>query len=105
MSDSPDGSEVEIVAIAKHTEKTYILALRGCEPRLVPYQATGSRTPRFYMPARLVVVRRDGNVVSIKLSGPKIKKDGTPGSQWCDEGFLKRDRLPKWLDSIVRGLA
>lgn len=91
------------VDIKSRTEKTYTVTLDGCEPRQWPY----SRTDRRYTPRRLIVVKRDGNVYSIELIGPILKKDGTDGGQDARERFysFSSTERPAWLDSIVGGLA
>lgn len=86
--------------IKAQTEKTYTVFLGGAEPRPWPYSTT-----RIYRPARLVVVKRDGNVVSVELTGPQVKKDGTDGGSWTTERFYGRRDWPAWFLPIIGGLA
>lgn len=93
-------ADVVVLGINSTTRKTYTVVLDGAEERLWPY--SNSRT---YRPRRLIVQKQDGNVASVELSGPQIKKDGTEGANWATECFYgERDRTP-WLNSIIGGLA
>lgn len=89
-----------VLSIASRTEKTYTIRLAGCAPRPWPYSNT-----RTYRPTRLTVVKRDGNVDKVELSGPQIKKDGTEGQQSTREWLHRQKDWPSWLASIVGGLA
>lgn len=92
-------TKVEIGDIKSLTEKTYTVTFDGAEPRDWPWSSN-----RTYRPCRLVVVKRDGNISKVELSGPMVKKDGKDGAQWAHERFHGEKR-PSWLTSIIGGLA
>jgi hypothetical protein len=91
--------QAQVIDIKSRTDKTYTITLAGCEPRSWPY------TKRTYRPTQLTVVKRDGNVSSVELRGPQVRKDGTDGSQWATERFYRYDERPAWLTHIIAGLA
>lgn len=92
-------SEPRVGDITSTITKTYTITLAGCEDRQAPHST------RTYRPARLVVVKRDGNVSMVELSGPNIRKDGSASSQGTRETFYSRRDWPEWLASIIGGLA
>lgn len=102
MSDRNDATEIgpKVVAVKSTTEKTYTVTIEGAGARAWPYSVA-----RIYRPARLTVLKRDGNVARVELGGPQIKKDDGDGTQWATEVFYGAKDRPDWLNPIIGGLA
>ena len=92
---------MNVTKIDSRTVKTYTLTVEDGEVRDQPYTRSGRR----YRVQRITVVKRDGNVDSVKLSGSVLKKDGTEGQVQADERIYGQRQWPEWLHGIVRGLA
>ena len=92
---------MKITEIKSNTVKTYILTVEDGEVRPQPYTRTG----RTYRVEQIVVVKRDGNVSSVELRGPVLKKDGNRSLNGAHESLYGRRSWPEWLHGIVGGLA
>lgn len=91
-----------VANIRSRVVKTYWIALTGGEVRPVPYSSVSGRT---YRVRRIVVTKVDGNVSSVELSGPVLKKDGTEGANDGREHLYSQKDWPLWLGLIVRVIA
>lgn len=83
------------------TVKTYTLVVEDGEVREKPYSRTGQR----YRVTCVEVIKEDGNVSSVKLFGPVLKKDGTDSMNDAREHMHRHSEWPDWLRSAVRSLA
>ena len=92
---------MKVTKIDSRTVKTYMVTIEDGEVRDQPYTRTGRR----YRVERITVVKRDGNVYSVELHGPVLKKDGAEGLNGASEKFYGRRDWPEWLRGIVGGLA
>jgi hypothetical protein len=92
---------MKVTEIKSNTVKTYSLTVEDGEVRLQPYTRTG----RTYRVEQIVVVKRDGNVSSVELRGPVLKKDGNRSLNGAHESLYGRRSWPEWLHGIVGGLA
>lgn len=92
---------MNITEIKSQTVKTYVLTVEDGEVRSQPYVQSG----RKYRVNRIVVTKRDGNVSSVELRGSVLKKDGTEGANPARETLYGQGYWPKWLFSVVGGLA
>ena len=54
---------------------------------------------------RIEVVKQDGNVSRVELSGSALKKDGSVGKNPASERLFGEGSWPEWLRSVVKGLA
>ena len=90
-----------VVSVTSRFEKHYTVKLNDCEPRNWPHSETWR-----YVPRTLLVTRRDGNLTNVELYGPRLKKDGSEqNSQCARERFWSGREMPRWVKSIVDGLA
>lgn len=90
-----------IAKITSRTVKTYVVGIENGEVRPQPYTRSG----RQYRVDGIKVVKSDGNVSSVELSGPVLKKDGTDSLNGATERLYGQRDWPAWLHSIVGGLA
>lgn len=94
-------SEPSIISIKSRTVKTYVVTIEDGEVRLQPYSSVG----RKYQVSRVEVVKEDGNISSVRLSGLVLKKDGSAGANRADERMYRRQDWPEWLRGLIGGLA
>ena len=87
--------------VSSTTVKTYTVDIEDGEVRDQPY----SRSSRKYRVDRVTVVKRDGNVSSVELHGPVLKKDGADGMNYARERLYGQKDWPAWLNGVVGGLA
>ena len=92
---------MNVTKIHSCTVKTYTLDIEGGEVRDQPYSRVGGR----YQVDRIQVVKRDGNVDQVELSGSVLKKDGSIGKNPASERLYREGEWPQWLRAIVKGLA
>jgi hypothetical protein len=95
------GGVVNVTKIDSRTVKTYTLTIEDGEVRAKPY----SRAGRQYRVERITVVKSDGNVSSVELSGSVLKNDGTAGLNGATERLYGHKVWPEWLHGVVGGLA
>jgi hypothetical protein len=91
---------VNVTDIKSRTVKTYTLTIEGGEVRDVRY-SNGRR----YRITRVEVIKADGNISGITLSGPVVKKDGTDSLNGHTERLYRNDERPDWLLAAIKGLA
>jgi hypothetical protein len=92
---------MNVASITSRTVKTYTVAVEGGEIRPKPYSRQGTE----YRVTRVEVVKRDGNVDLVTLSGPTLKKDGSDSMNSASERIYRHKDWPNWLTSIIGGLA
>lgn len=92
---------MNITVAHSRTVKTYLLDVKDGEVREKPHSRSAAR----YRVTRIEVSKRDGNVSSVILSGPVLKKDGSVSLVGATERMHSRSDWPNWLASAVGGLA
>lgn len=92
---------MNISKITSQTAKTYWVTIDDGEVRPHPY----SRSDRQYRVRRIEVVKRDGNIASVVLSGPVLRKDGSDSLNESNERIYSHSDWPTWLRPIIGGLA
>lgn len=92
---------MNVTKIDSRTVKTYTLTIEDGEVRPQPYTRTG----RQYRVESVEVVKQDGNISRITLSGGVLKKDGNVGLNGVTERLHSPKDWPDWLYRAVKGLA
>lgn len=92
---------MRVTKINSRTVKTYNLSIEDGEVRPQPYTRSG----RQYRVTHIEVTKTDGNVSSVALGGPVLKKDGTGGLNGATESLYGQRDWPEWLRGVVGGLA
>jgi hypothetical protein len=92
---------MNVTQITSRTVKTYALTIEDGEVRPQPYSRVGAR----YQVDHVEVIKRDGNVGSVHLSGSVLKKDGSVGKNRASERLHRQGTWPDWVHSMVAGLA
>jgi hypothetical protein len=92
---------MRVAKVEARTVKTYTVTIEDGEVRAQPWSRAGRR----YQVDSVEVVKRDGNISSVKLAGAVVKKDGSAGLQRADEHLYRTQDWPEWLHGVVGGLA
>jgi hypothetical protein len=91
------------------TERTISLDVSGADPMTRKSQEYRQRVVSF-LPDHVNVRINDGELSSVSISGPVLKKDGTPGQARRDSeswysGINFRLNAPEWLVQVVSDAA
>ena len=92
---------MKVTQVESKTRKTYTVKIEDGEV----VECKWARTDRRFRVQRVTVVKEDGNVNSVSIAGPVLKKDGTDSRNWADERLYGEKEWPTWLTPIIRGLA
>lgn len=99
-------AEAQVTAILRFG---VTVMLENADPRPCAY----ARRDTQYRPEKLhfsFETRSEGSAVplpadlklsGLSLSGPKLKKDGTPGEQRQSEVFFDKSSVPEWMTAII----
>lgn len=92
---------VRAVVVRSMARKTYWLDVMDGEIRPMPHSTRGAS----YRVTGIEVVKTEGNVTKVTLSGPVLKKDGTDSLNGANENLYGHSHWPTWLRSVIGGLA